>query len=226
MSNPLIEARGIGKTYRMGSGTVPVLSGIDLTIAPGDFLTICGASGSGKSTLLQILGGLQRPDSGELLWRGEATRGWSRARIAAWRGRQVGFVFQSYQLLPEFSAVENVDLPAVIRGEGDREASLALLRGFGLAERAEHRPNELSGGEQQRVALARALRNRPSLILADEPTGSLDRETGREILRYLTERVARPEFASSALVVVTHDPEIAALGARRVVVEGGKLRET
>ncbi|HEY8966500.1 MAG TPA: ABC transporter ATP-binding protein [Candidatus Methylacidiphilales bacterium] len=222
MSEPLLKASGLGKTYRMGGRPVPILHGVDLAVGAGEFLTVRGASGSGKTTLLQILGGLLRPDEGTLLWRGEAAQGWSRSRIAAWRGKEVGFVFQSFQLLPEFSAVENVDLPAVIAGRGNREESLALLRRVGLGERGEHRPAELSGGEQQRVAVARALRNRPSLLLADEPTGSLDRETGREILRILRESAVE---AGAALLLVTHDPEIAALGERRVVVEGGHLRE-
>ncbi len=216
----LLTASGIGKTYRIGGRTVPILSGIDLTITPGDFLTIRGASGSGKTTLLQILGGLLRPDEGGLAWRGEVLKGWSRARVAEWRGRYVGFVFQSYQLLPEFSAVENVDLPAVIAGKGNRAESLALLESVGLRDRADHRPTELSGGEQQRVAIARALRNRPGLILADEPTGSLDRETGREVLRVLREQAAA---YGAALAVVTHDPDIAAAAPRRFLMENGKL---
>ncbi|MDE1171397.1 MAG: ABC transporter ATP-binding protein [Verrucomicrobium sp.] len=217
---PLLESRGLGKSYRMGSQPVHVLQGIDAAFPEGSFTTIQGASGSGKTTFLQVLGTLQRPDAGGVYWRGASLEGQGRGRLAAWRNRHVGFIFQSYQLLPEFSALENVDLAARIAGRGDLERSRELLARVGLAERAEHRPGELSGGEQQRVAIARALRNDPDLILADEPTGNLDRETGRQIIELL-ERLHRD--SGKTLILVTHDDEIAARGGHRLRMTGGRL---
>jgi len=220
---PLLEARGLGKTYRMGEQTLPVLTGIDLQFAAGDFATIRGASGSGKSTLLQLLGGLQAPDSGRVLWRGEGIDGSARGKLAGWRNRHVGFIFQSYQLLPEFSALENVEIPAALSSGGSRddERSRELLEQVGLGARLHHRPGELSGGEQQRVAIARALRNDPEVILADEPTGNLDRENGRQIIDLL-EGLHRGE--GKTLIVVTHDEAIAERGSLRLTIAGGRLQ--
>jgi lipoprotein-releasing system ATP-binding protein len=222
MSKPLLEAQGLAKSYRMGPNAVPVLCGIDLRLAAGTFATVRGASGSGKSTFLQLLGGLQRPDAGRVFWRGEALDGYSRAKLAEWRGRHVGFIFQSYQLLSEFSALENVQIAASLRGDRDWTRSQALLDRVGLGDRAAHRPGELSGGEQQRVAVARALRNDPEIILADEPTGNLDRETGARIIDLL-ERLGREE--GKTLILVTHDEGIAARGERRLAVTAGSLSE-
>jgi ABC-type lipoprotein export system ATPase subunit len=217
---PILEARGLGKTYRMGPQKVAVLHGIDAAFPAGSFVTIQGTSGSGKTTFLQILGGLQWPDEGSVLWRGAALGRQGRSKLAAWRNEHVGFIFQSYQLLPEFSALENVDLPARIAGRGDLEKSRELLARVGLEKRAEHRPAELSGGEQQRVAIARALRNGPELILADEPTGNLDRETGRQIIDLLEEL---HRASGKTLILVTHDDEIAARGTHRLRMSGGRL---
>jgi lipoprotein-releasing system ATP-binding protein len=222
MSDFLLEARAVGKTYVLGGKPLPVLRSATARFAAGAYATVRGASGSGKSTFLQILGGLQRPDAGEVFWRGEAVRAYSRAKLAAWRGEHVGFVFQSYQLLPEFTALENVEMPALIRGRGDPRRGRALLERVGLGSRADHRPAELSGGEQQRVAIARALRNDPALLLADEPTGNLDRETGAQIVALL-ETLHREE--GKTLVLVTHDEQIAARGAQRLVVVEGHLDE-
>jgi ABC-type lipoprotein export system ATPase subunit len=219
MSDFLLDARGLGKTYVLGGKPLSVLHGASLSLAPGSYATIRGASGSGKSTLLQILGGLQRPDEGEVRWRGKVLGDYSRARLAEWRNRHVGFVFQSYHLLPEFSALENVEMPALLRGKGDPKRGRALLERVGLGDRADHRPAELSGGEQQRVAVARALRNDPDLILADEPTGNLDHETGAQIVALLE---ALPTEGKT-VVLVTHDPEIASRGQHRLEVHGGHL---
>ena len=221
MSDLLLDARGLAKTYVLGGKPLSVLREASFSLSSGVYATIRGASGSGKSTLLQILGGLQKPDAGEVRWRGESLGGWSRARLAEWRNRHVGFVFQSYQLLPEFSALENVEMPALLRGKGDPRRGRALLERIGLGGRADHRPAELSGGEQQRVALARALRNDPELILADEPTGNLDRETGAQIVALLE---ALPKEGKT-VVLVTHDEGIAARGARRLTVTNGHLEE-
>ena len=220
--SPLLETRALGKTYLMGGRPLSVLNDVTVRFEAGVFATLRGASGSGKTTLLQILGGLQRPDSGAVLWRGESLAAYSRSRLAAWRGQRIGFIFQSYQLLPEFSALENVEFPALIRGRSDAKRGRELLERVGLGDRADHRPAELSGGEQQRVAIARALRNDPDLILADEPTGNLDRETGTKIVELL-ETLHRER--RKTLILVTHDETIAARGEKRYLVAGGKLTE-
>jgi lipoprotein-releasing system ATP-binding protein len=183
---------------------------------------IQGASGSGKSTLLQILGGLDAPQKGSVCWQAESIYAWPQSRLARWRNASVGFVFQSYHLLPELSAVENVDLPAMLGGKGSRQRALELLDQVGLADRADHRPAELSGGEQQRVAIARALRNDPALLLADEPTGNLDSATGAEIVNLLL-GVQREQ--KKTLIVVTHDDSMAVLGQNRMVLAQGKLKK-
>ena len=182
--------------------------------------TIQGASGSGKSTLLQILGGLERPDAGAVQWEGESIYGWSRKKLAAWRNLSVGFVFQAYHLFPELSALENVDFPARLSGRGDVKVSEHLLEQVGLGERVDHRPAELSGGEQQRVAIARALRNDPMLLLADEPTGNLDTRTGHEIIDLL---LRLHGDRGNCLIIVTHDDKIAGLGKQRYRLESGQL---
>jgi predicted ABC-type transport system involved in lysophospholipase L1 biosynthesis ATPase subunit len=220
-SSPLACA-ALHKKFRLGHAELEILRGLDVEFPRGGLNTIQGASGSGKSTLLQILGGLEKPDAGEVRWQGESIYGWSRARLAAWRNLSVGFVFQAYHLFPELSALENVDFPARLARQSDAAASAHLLEQVGLGSRLHHRPTELSGGEQQRVAIARALRNNPALLLADEPTGNLDHATGSEIIELLlklhTER-------GNCLIIVTHDDRIAALGERRYWLEDGALSE-
>ena len=215
-----LTCSALEKTFRLGSEHLHILSGLDAAFPRTGLNTIQGASGSGKSTLLQILGGLERPDGGEVQWEGESIYGWSRSRLAQWRNLTVGFVFQSYHLFPELSALENVEFPARLARQSDPEVGAHLLDQVGLGSRLHHRPTELSGGEQQRVAIARALRNNPALLLADEPTGNLDAATGREIVDLLLRLHAE---RGNCLVIVTHDNGIAALGERIYRLEQGIL---
>jgi len=213
---PMIEVVDVHKSYLLGRRLLEILRGLHLTVDRGEFLAIRGASGAGKSTLLHLLGGLDRPTSGRVCFDGREVSSLSRTELARFRNRQVGFVFQAYHLLPELSAIENVCLPARM----NREPAVAvvqrargLLDRVGLGDRLDHRPYELSGGEQQRVAVARALINGPELVLADEPTGNLDSRTGGEILELLT--LLRAERRIT-LIIATHDERVAA-GAQRVV---------
>ncbi len=197
--------------------------GIDLVVTRGEFLALRGASGAGKSTLLHLLGGLDLPNEGEISFDGTDLRALSARALAQWRNRRVGFIFQAYHLLPELSALENVALPArVARTAPDQAArrAAALLERVGLAQRLEHRPYELSGGEQQRVAIARALVNEPDLILADEPTGNLDSHTGGEIIQLLQ---ALREERQATLIMATHDAHIAARAGRVIELADGQL---
>ena len=217
-----LACAALKKTFRLGHTDLRILNGLETAFPRKGLNTIQGASGSGKSTLLQILGGLEKPDSGEVRWEGESIYGWSRGKLAAWRNLSVGFVFQAYHLFPELSALENVDFPARLARRGDSAQSAKLLEQVGLGARLHHRPSELSGGEQQRVAIARALRNNPALILADEPTGNLDVTTGHEIIDLLLRLHAE---RSNCLIIVTHDDRIAALGERRYHLEEGQLTQ-
>ena len=213
----IIEARNIHKSF----GTLEVLKGIDFCAEAHEVVAIMGASGAGKSTLLQILGTLSTPDSGSLLIDGEDVLRLKGDRLAAFRGKRVGFVFQSHHLLPEFSAVENVLIPALIAGVPMKEArgrAVRLLGEVGLAERLDHKPAELSGGEQQRVAIARALVNDPAVLFADEPTGNLDSATKQEIHRLF---FALRDRLGQTIVIVTHDPELAGLCDRCLVMRDG-----
>ena len=215
----IIEAKGIRKSF----GTLDVLKGIDFCAEAHEIVAIMGASGAGKSTLLQILGTLSTPDSGSLLIDGEDVLKLRGDSLAAFRGRRVGFVFQSHHLLPEFSAVENVLIPALIAGVPMKEArarAVRLLGEVGLEERLDHKPAELSGGEQQRVAIARALVNDPAVLFADEPTGNLDSATKQEIHRLF---FALRERLGQTIVIVTHDPELAGLCDRRLVMKDGQF---
>ncbi|MBX3744672.1 MAG: ABC transporter ATP-binding protein [Verrucomicrobiae bacterium] len=220
---PLLAARDIRKSYRMGRRHVDVLRGVSLEVQSGEFLALRGASGSGKSTLLHLLGGLDRPDAGTILFRNEAVDRWPPARLAAFRNAQVGFVFQAYHLLPELDALENVSLPARMARQPAAETlhrARKMLSRVGLEHRLDHRPAELSGGEQQRVAIARALINRPQLVLADEPTGNLDSRSGSEILHLLES--LQSEYGMT-LVLVTHDPGVAARAPRVLELTDGTL---
>jgi len=223
VSAPLIVAEGIVKSYKTAAGDVPVLTGLDLEVAEAEMLAITGASGVGKSTLLHVLGTLDRPDAGRLTLSGEDVLALSPARRCEFRNRTLGFVFQFHHLLPEFSALENVAMPLLVGRrpiEEARAGARTLLRELGLAEREAHRPGALSGGEQQRVAVARALAAGPRALLADEPTGNLDRATGgrlHELLRALV------QDRGLTVVVVTHNEELAAGCDRVLRLEGGRL---
>jgi putative ABC transport system ATP-binding protein len=219
---PVIELEGVAKTYLSGRFEVHALRGVSLSIEPGELVAIMGPSGSGKTTLMEILGCLLQPTAGRYRFQGRPIEQIPPDGLAALRGEQIGFVFQSFNLLPRLTALENVELPlgyrGVARGERRSRATQALDR-VGLAARAGHRPAELSGGERQRVAIARALINTPSLILADEPTGNLDSETGDEILDLLCH--LREE--GNTVVMVTHDPRIGARVERRVDLRDGQI---
>ncbi len=214
----------LSKTYHHGGVYLPVLANLSLTLERGDMAAVVGASGVGKSTFLQILGTLDLPSSGSITFNGEELTTMSPARLAAFRNQQIGFVFQFHHLLPEFTALENVMMPALVQrlplAVAERRAKEILGR-VGLTKRLTHRPSELSGGEQQRVALARAMVLGPSLLLADEPTGNLDRATGEAIHQLFLE--LNREHGST-LLVVTHNPELAALMPRKLrMVDGGKI---
>ena len=223
MSEPLIIARGLGRTYRMGKRNLEVLRGVDLSVARGEFVALRGASGAGKSTLLHLLGGLDQPDAGEISFAGKNLAKLSGNELADLRNHKVGFVFQAYHLLPELTALENVCLPARITRTPAADAAKRgreLLGRVGLGERVEHRPYELSGGEQQRVAIARALINAPELILADEPTGNLDSHTGEEIIELLCALRAEKQ---TTLVIATHDARVAARAPKVVELVDGQI---
>ncbi len=212
---PVIRLRGITKTYRIGREiVVNALRGVDLDIYPGELVAIMGPSGSGKSTLMNILGCLDAPDGGSYLLAGETVGALGDDQLAAIRNRHVGFVFQTFNLLPRLNAIENVELPLVYGGarQARRERAIAALTEVGLADRGRHRPSELSGGQQQRVAIARALLNDPAMILADEPTGNLDSRSSAEILAIFQ----RLNAAGKTVVMVTHEPDVAA-HCRRIV---------
>jgi lipoprotein-releasing system ATP-binding protein len=219
----MIAARQLVKGYAGPAGRVSVLQGLDLDVAAGEMVAITGASGVGKSTLLHVLGTLDRPDSGTLQVAGEDVLGYAEPQLRAFRNRTLGFVFQFHNLLPEFSALENVMMPMLIarRPEAEaKQAAASLLAELGLADRAEHRPGALSGGEQQRVAVARALVQGPKALLADEPTGNLDRETGDQlhaVLRRLN------EDRGLTVVIVTHNERLAEACHRRLRLDGGRL---
>ena len=217
----IIEATGIEKSF----GPLKVLRGVDFSVEKGEVVAIMGASGAGKSTLLQILGTLSTPDSGRLVIDGTSPLTLGSRELADFRNRRIGFVFQAHHLLPEFSALENVMIPALIGRKSEKEArkrALELLETVGLGERTAHRPSELSGGEQQRVAIARALMNDPAILFADEPSGNLDSRTKEEIHRLffdLRDRLGQTE------VIVTHDPALAALCDRTSVMKDGQFEE-
>ncbi len=217
----MIEVRGLTKTIRNGAHAVEILKGIDLTIPAGQFVAIMGASGSGKSTLLGLLAGLDAPTAGTVLLDGVEIGGLSEDRLAEIRGRKLGFVFQSYQLIPTLTALENVLLPFELNGSGDgRARAEELLASVGLDSRMHHYPVQLSGGEQQRVALARAFILKPPIVLADEPTGNLDSHNGEHVLELL---LARNRESGTTLVLVTHDPQISARAQRVILLRDGMV---
>jgi lipoprotein-releasing system ATP-binding protein len=219
-----VRARGVEKAYDDGTRRVTVLRGVDLDVEPGEMLAIMGPSGSGKSTLLHLLGALDRPDAGRIEVAGQDLAALRGSALAAFRNRTLGFVFQFHQLLPDFTALENVLMPGRISG-GDlaplQRRATALLEEVGLADRADHFPNQLSGGERQRVALSRALLLEPPLLLADEPTGNLDPKSGDQVFDLLAELQARHR---ATVVLVTHNPEIARRCGRLLRLEEGSLQ--
>jgi len=220
----LIVLAGIERHFLVGDQTVAALHGIDLSLTEGEYAAVMGPSGSGKSTLLNILGLLDRPDAGTYRLGGLETTGLGEERRAALRRQRIGFIFQSFHLIPRLSAAENVELPLTLAGMAPRERKervAEVLASMGLSARARHRPDQLSGGQRQRVAIARATVTAPDLILADEPTGNLDRASGEEVIRALEALNAR----GLTLILVTHDPQIGARARRRIRMDDGAIVE-
>ena len=220
----MIQITSLTKVYVMGEEKVAALAGVDLTIGRGENVAVIGPSGSGKSSLMNILGGLDRPSQGTYRFDGEDVGHFNDNDLADFRRRRIGFVFQSFQLLPRLTALQNVELPMIYAGIGRRERrdrAASLLDRVGLASRMSHRPTQLSGGQQQRVAIARALANSPDLLLADEPTGALDTQTGQDVLALFAQLNAE----GLTLVLVTHDHDVAAAARRRVAFRDGLIIE-
>ena len=220
---PLVSLRGVVKRYKRGRQSIEVLHNLDLDIQPGEFLALMGPSGSGKTTLLNLIGGLDRPTEGDVVVAGEHIDELSGGELAKWRARHVGFVFQFYNLMPTLSAERNVELPLLLTrlsGDQRRRNAAAALALVGLSDRARHKPGELSGGQQQRVAIARAIVADPTLLVCDEPTGDLDRETAEEILRLL-QLLNREQ--GKTVILVTHDPKAASFAGRVVHLDKGQL---
>jgi putative ABC transport system ATP-binding protein len=218
----ILQAEKFKRTYSIGKTILDVLKGVSLEVKTGETVSIMGESGSGKSTLLHVLGGLDTPKVGQVHFKGQSVYGMSNARRSRFRAENVGFVFQSFHLLPELDILENVALPsmALRSGGAAKERATELLQEVGLGDRIGHRPQELSGGEQQRAALARALMNKPDIIFADEPTGNLDSRTGDKVLHYLFQLAER---GGHTLVLVTHSRDVAARCSRQLVLKDGLL---
>ena len=217
---PRLSARGLQRSFRIGGNRIQVLRGIDLDLAPGETVFLCGASGAGKTTLLYTIAGLETPEAGTVEFEGHSLYGLSGNALARLRNQRMGFVFQSYFLLPELTALENVQLPSLIGGKKTEARARDLLERVGLKDRMDHLPTELSGGEQQRVAIARSLINDPSILFADEPTGNLDSKNGEVIITLLLD-LAKAD--GRTLAVVTHDDRLAARGNRLVKIVDGVL---
>jgi putative ABC transport system ATP-binding protein len=220
--SPMIEVRRLEKTYMMGEEQVAALAGVSLGIGRGEYTAIVGPSGSGKSTLMNILGALDRPTGGDYLFEGQSVGSYDDDQQAEFRNQRIGFIFQSFQLLPRLTAQQNVELPMIYGGlpaDERKDRAARLLTRMGLGERLGHKPTQLSGGQQQRVAIARALANQPDLLLADEPTGALDQNTGKEVLS-LFETLNEEGLT---LVVVTHDLDVASRARRRITFRDGRI---
>ncbi len=217
---PRLSARGLERSFRIGGNRIPVLRGIDLDLAPAESVFLCGASGAGKTTLLYTIAGLETPEAGRVEFEGRSLYGLSGNALARLRNERMGFVFQSYFLLPELTALENVLLPSLIGGKKAESRARELLDRVGLKDRMDHLPAEMSGGEQQRVAIARSLVNDPSILFADEPTGNLDSKNGEVIIALLLD-LAKAD--GRTLAVVTHDERLAARGDRLVRIVDGLL---
>lgn len=220
---PVVELTNLTKTYQQGSNTIRALDGITMTIAPGEFVAIVGSSGSGKSTLLNLIGGLDRPTSGDLTLAGKRMARMKEEELTEFRRSDLGFVFQSFNLIPMLNAWENVAFPLILRKVPAKEAkerALEMLEVVGLSQHAHHRPDELSGGQQQRVAIARALVGKPNLVLADEPTANLDSTTGAEIVA-LMRRLN--EEQGTTFVFATHDPKVMGMAHRVVSLQDGRI---
>lgn len=223
MSELLLRVSGLKKAFHKDNVEVSVIKGLDFSAGKGEFVTIMGPSGAGKSTFLHILGALDKPTEGNIFFRDRDIRTFTEDEESVFRNEQVGFIFQFYHLLQDFNIIENITMPLLIRGEKQAiavEKAKKYLAIVGLEHRHNHKPGELSGGEQQRVAIARALVNEPELILADEPTGNLDRKTGHEVLQYI---LSVNKKLSSTLILVTHDPEVGALGDKQYTMVDGEL---
>jgi len=221
----LFTLNNIAKRFTRGKEDITIFDGLNMNIKKGEFLSIMGPSGSGKTTLLNMLGGVDRPSSGEILFNGKAVQNLSEGQLAQWRADHVGFIFQFYNLMPMLNAARNVELPLMLKrlSKAHRKKSIeAALKLVGLEDRAKHKPSELSGGQQQRVAIARAIVSDPDLLLCDEPTGDLDRATAGEILEIL--QLLNQDFGKT-LVMVTHDPEAAKYASRRVHLDKGHFVE-
>jgi ABC-type lipoprotein export system ATPase subunit len=216
----IIETRDLHRGYRIGRKSIEVLHGIDLQVRRGERVFLCGPSGAGKTTLLYTLAGLERPERGSVHIAGADLYAMGRKEQSRFRNREIGYVFQNYHLLPELTALENVAVPGAISGVDSSAAALAALARVGLADRAEHLPAELSGGEQQRVAIARAIVNEPKVLFADEPTGNLDSKNSAEIMRILLDLATEHGVT---LVVVTHDENLAKAGDRTLVIRDGSI---
>ena len=220
----MIEMQDIVKKYTLGGETIYALDHVALRVDRGEYVTIIGPSGSGKSTLMNLIGCLDTADSGTYLLNGKPIRKYREKQLAEVRSKQIGFIFQGFNLLPKLSALENVELPMIyqgVRASERKKRAVAALERVGLGGRMKHRPNQLSGGQQQRCAIARAIAVNPSLILADEPTGNLDQKTGREILNIFDEL----HQAGNTIVLITHDPKVALCGQRMIRIEDGRLYE-
>ena len=220
----MIEMQDIVKQYTLGGETIYALDHVSLRVEKGEYVTIIGPSGSGKSTLMNLIGCLDTADSGTYLLNGKSIRKYREKQLAEVRSKQIGFIFQGFNLLPKLSALENVELPMIyqgVRASERKKRAVAALERVGLGGRMKHRPNQLSGGQQQRCAIARAIAVNPSLILADEPTGNLDQKTGREILNIFDEL----HQAGNTIVLITHDPKVALCGQRMIRIEDGRLYE-
>ena len=219
----MIQATGLGKTVRSGDRDLTILSGLDLSVPAGEIVCVRGPSGCGKSTLLGLLAGLDQPTAGTVEVAGADLTGLDEESLARFRSKNIGFVFQSFHLLPNLTALENVAVPLEIAGAGDAvERARVLLDSFGIGERAHHLPSQMSGGEQQRVAIARAVSNEPRVVFADEPTGNLDEDTGARIAELL---VAIRDRTGATVLVATHDTELAERADRRLLLRGGKLHD-